>query len=528
MKTRYFIAIFLVLGVTLVLTWAAAAQGPQPPGPGQEKQGPSAPPRRGGPGLGALPSSPELYPPKLPPGPSVSVQALPGSVDLTNHMPPVGDQGSQGSCVAWATGYYYKSFHEGIQHSWNLADPNHQFSPSFLYNQRLNSKCQIDGGWSVDSAMQMLQEKGNVSIASFPYDANDSCTQPTSSHLHAARTYRASDFGAFFNNSRSNVGNYNNDLTPLKQELANGNIIAVAIPVYDEFYSLDDSSPPDSCTMGVPSPLSSNWGGHAIAVVGYNNATQRFKFRNSWGTDWGCNGDAYFSYDFVRKYVYEAWWMKDFTTDTPSTVYLPLLARNYSGQVQPGLYGQVTQNGIPVPSARIELMRWAKVGAGWYSYWIGNTYTDSNGTYRFSGLNTLGSNESYWVRYLNETRTPGRLWWFECWDISTYTAGTNQHACSFDIADVSLGSPDGQTVALPETFYWTPRAGHLDDDYEFNLYDRWGDQWWWTDPALGYTDRYTLNSLPEDFWGGDYYWDLWFYTPAGYGWTLGANPVTIY
>jgi C1A family cysteine protease len=526
MKTRLFTVFIFVLGLALLLTWSAAAQGPEPSGPHQQKPESVVPPRPGSPGLGALPSSPILYPPKLPPGSPISAQALPASVDLTSQMPPVGDQGWQGSCVAWATGYYYKSFHEGVQHGWDLTDANHQFSPAFLYNQRLNSKCQIDSGWSVGSAMQMLQEKGDVSIASFPYDEDDTCTQPSLSQLQAAHAYRAADFGAFFINSRSNVGSYNNEITPLKQELANGNIVEFAIPVYGEFYSLDNLDPPGSCVMDVPSDPW-DYGGHAIAIVGYDDTTQRFKLRNSWGMGWGCNGDAYLTYAFVQDYVHEAWWMKDFTTDTPSTVYLPQIGRNYSSVVEPGLYGQVTQNGSPVQSASIELIKWVDTGEYWYYYWIGKTYTDVAGMYRFSGLSTLGSNESYQVRYLNETRTPGRLWKFTCWNISAYTAGTNQRACDFDIADIPLGSPNGETVTLPETFYWTARVGYPDDDYEFNLYDKWGYDWWWTYPSLGYTDRYILNSLPDDFWPGDYYWDLWFYTPTGYGWTLGANRVTI-
>lgn len=56
-------------------------------------------------------------------------------VDLSGEVPPVGNQGGQGSCGAWATSYYHRSQLEYRERHWDLADPNHRFSPSFLCNQ---------------------------------------------------------------------------------------------------------------------------------------------------------------------------------------------------------------------------------------------------------------------------------------------------------------------------------------------------------------------------------------------------------
>ena len=74
----------------------------------------------------------DTYSPMLP-------RRLSVSGDISKQMPPVGDQGQQGSCTAWAIGYYQKTHYEYREHHWNDSTSSHEFSPAFIYNQ-------IDGG----------------------------------------------------------------------------------------------------------------------------------------------------------------------------------------------------------------------------------------------------------------------------------------------------------------------------------------------------------------------------------------------
>jgi GNAT superfamily N-acetyltransferase len=48
-------------------------------------------------------------------------------------------------------------------------------------------------------------------------------------------------------------------------------------------------------------------GGHSVAIIGYDNKKRLLKFINSWGREWGDNGLGYFHYDYVDKYIIEAW-----------------------------------------------------------------------------------------------------------------------------------------------------------------------------------------------------------------------------
>ena len=49
----------------------------------------------------------------------------------------------------------------------------------------------------------------------------------------------------------------------------------------------------------------SNYGGHAVCLVGYNG--KHFIVRNSWGTDWGDGGFAYASNEYAKKAFTEAY-----------------------------------------------------------------------------------------------------------------------------------------------------------------------------------------------------------------------------
>ena len=232
-----------------------------------------------------------------------SSSTIPANIDLSNGEPPVGDQGQQGSCVAWATGYYYKSYQEGKDHGWDLTTPDHQFSPAFIYNQ-INGGS--DNGSTISDAMKLIRREGCDTLSEFPYNDQDYTTQPTDTQLQEALPYRSVSYAEFF----SGQGNANID--ELKKYLATGDTIVFAIPVYSNFmYAPDDPN----YVVGTKKK-GRYFGGHAIQCVGYNDTLQAFKIINSWGTGWGYNGFTNVSYDFIQQYAWEAWCMTDATDDS--------------------------------------------------------------------------------------------------------------------------------------------------------------------------------------------------------------------
>jgi hypothetical protein len=273
--------------------------------------------------LGLKPSPPGEYPQIA--LPQMLRLSLSSSADLSSQLPPVGDQGRQGSCVAWSTSYYYKSWSEKQEHTgWNLSSPYYQFSPSFMYNQ-INGGA--DNGATFTAAFSLLQNKGDVDVAEMPYNQSNYTTQPTPSQLEAAKPYRIpSNWAAFW--TRSTTGPYSspNNIDNVRAWLNSGRVLVMAIPVYTDFPNYGGNAPKAYYDYNGYSRYA---GGHGVCICGYDdninpggsNADHRggFKMVNSWGSSWNGSsaGYVYLSYDFVKRYVWEAWSMNDLSPDSP-------------------------------------------------------------------------------------------------------------------------------------------------------------------------------------------------------------------
>jgi hypothetical protein len=263
-------------------------------------------------GLGCIPSRPGRYDLVRPP---VGTGQLPSFVDLSGSLPPAGDQGMQNSCVGWAVAYGYKTFQEGQEQAWDLSDPDHQFSSSYVYNQRTTADCTRDSGMSVPDGMTILVQQGCAPFSVFPYTGGDPCVIPDESQRAIAGQYKTRSFGLLF------IGPGTANLSVLKGHLAQGDAFVLTFPVYPNFYE----SSCEDLVIGEPEQAEMFLGGHAVLVVGYDDAIGGFKFLNSYGLDWMCDGLAYLSYSFVQRYAWEGWIMEDavgpvLATPTPGPV----------------------------------------------------------------------------------------------------------------------------------------------------------------------------------------------------------------
>lgn len=253
-------------------------------------------------------------------------QDLSAAVDLSAQLPPIGDQGNQGSCIGWSSTYYYKTWSEKQEHTgWNISDSRYDFSPSWTYNQ-INGG--VDQGATFPDAFTLLQNKGAVDMAEFTYTDSNYTRQPTSAQFEAAKPYKIpSGWSSFWNQSTYGPFSNPNNISNAKAWLDQGKMLNMAIPIYNDFPNYGSSPARAYYNYDGSSGIG---GGHGVCIVGYNDnanpggadADHRggFKMVNSWGYNWnGTNhGFVYLSYDFVKRYVWEAWSMGDLTGDGPS------------------------------------------------------------------------------------------------------------------------------------------------------------------------------------------------------------------
>jgi len=219
--------------------------------------------------------------------------ALPAAVDNSTlpYFPPVRSQGSQGSCTAWASCYYYDTYTQAFDEGYTVSggDNNHILSPGFMYNLINGGE---DWGASTAFAVARLNEIGCSSWALKPYSAGDWTSWPSEAAWVNALNNRTQT--AHFTDASTSAG-----LTAVKQHLANGNLAVSDFPVYSVWY---DSYPAN--TTGINNsvyyaPAGEIVGGHAVALVGYDDTKSYVDHRdglthygaflaaNSWGEWWG-------------------------------------------------------------------------------------------------------------------------------------------------------------------------------------------------------------------------------------------------
>jgi hypothetical protein len=223
---------------------------------------------------------------------------LPESANLQKYAPSVGNQGSQGSCVAWSSAYAARSILESARTG--QPGENIKFSPSFLYNQIGLDGCQ---GSYLNRAMEFMTKQGSVPYNAFPYNENDCSNQPGTQLVQEASQFKMRGY------NRLSLGDRNDaiDLNAIRQNLSQGAPVAIGMMVGQSF--MQNMMGKD---VWIPEPGDADmqgFGGHAMCVVGYDDKKYggSFLIMNSWGPEWGNNGFAWVRYGNFKTYVREAY-----------------------------------------------------------------------------------------------------------------------------------------------------------------------------------------------------------------------------
>lgn len=184
---------------------------------------------------------------------------------------PIRNQGSEGSCVAFASAHIKE-----IQELLDTSTKEH-ISPRFLYNLRINKSLE---GMFIRNVYSILLNKGSLTEKEVPYENRNYVA--TKSDLDKAFSKRIKGYARLFS------------IEAYKQALLKKRpiLIVLAVKSFDkEFWKGKD-----------------DFGYHAVSVVGWNK--DGFIVRNSWGTYWGDKGYTLLPYSDIGL-VKEAWTFLD-------------------------------------------------------------------------------------------------------------------------------------------------------------------------------------------------------------------------
>jgi len=211
-----------------------------------------------------------------------------GSIDLTPDMQPVRDNGNEGSvtgfAVAAALEYQIKK----------TIGRDVIISPRYIYYYaRREGRLPVttDCGSMIKDAITVISTRGAIPEEAWPYKEGEFANRPPkgiekAEHFRIAESYRfvAAD--------------------EIRAALHKYGPVVCGVSVYESAFK------PKVKKTGMipdPSPKESLRGGHAICIVGYDDDKRLFKFKNSWGPEWGDQGYGYISYTYMKESQSESW-----------------------------------------------------------------------------------------------------------------------------------------------------------------------------------------------------------------------------
>ena len=210
--------------------------------------------------------------------------ALPAAVDWSlkdgvNWMTSVKDQGSCGSCVAFASLGALESRLRIVNNNQSL---DLDLAEADLFDCAGRA---CTGGWSGIKAAQRLQQDGVVTEACLPYSLQNSALANTCDSKCAdwqSQVRTIDSYTYIYSPTDPDTAR-----AQIKTALQDGPVVG-SMKVYTDFFYYKS---------GVYEHVyGDERGGHAVVIAGYNDTGGYWIIRNSWGASWGDSGYAKIKY----------------------------------------------------------------------------------------------------------------------------------------------------------------------------------------------------------------------------------------
>jgi C1A family cysteine protease len=223
------------------------------------------------------------------------MKKMPKAVDLRADFPAVYDQGNMNSCTsnAIAAAIEFDEIHQKMKE---------KFVPSRLfiyYNERaVEGTVDKDAGGQIRDGIKSVAKQGASHEKVWGYEEKMLKLKPKAACYAQAKRYKMVKYLRMMHH-----------LDELKSCLASGFPFVFGIKVYASFQSQEVAN---SGVLQMPKKGEKVAGLHAAVACGYDDSTQRFIVRNSFGRDWGKNGYFTIPYAYLLdpKIAHDFWTLR--------------------------------------------------------------------------------------------------------------------------------------------------------------------------------------------------------------------------
>ena len=242
---------------------------------------------------------------------AVDPNALPSTIDLRSQWGDLFDQGDIGSCVSNSVGYQLRYLIR--KSTGKIINMSRLF---IYYNGRSISGYPVnqDTGLTMRNGFKSVTSYGAPQETMWPYITSDFADKPSDAAYKSAAGNR-------------NLAYYSvaQNLNEIKKCLKDGYAISFGITLFSSFMTTTVAR---SGKIPVPNQsVEQRVGGHAMTIIGYEDATSTFIIANSWGQAWGDGGFCHMPYSMIldTSMVGDLWTPRSYAVDgmTPSPAPAP-------------------------------------------------------------------------------------------------------------------------------------------------------------------------------------------------------------